>query len=124
MTLVGPEMPDVVFECVGVQETIGRAVTCVRKGGTIVVVGVFADKASIDLGRLQDAELNLIGTMMYLKEDYLGAIELIERGAVSLSQLITGHFPFHAYLEAYQFVDANRERTMKVLIDVDHASPK
>ena len=29
------------------------------------------------------------------------------------------HFAFKDYLDAYKYIDANREATMKVLIDVD-----
>lgn len=29
------------------------------------------------------------------------------------------HFAFTDYLAAYEYIDANRETTMKVLIDVD-----
>jgi len=29
------------------------------------------------------------------------------------------HFAFKDYLEAYRYIDLNRETTMKVLIDVD-----
>ena len=31
------------------------------------------------------------------------------------------HFPFRDYLAAYRYIDANRETTMKVLIDVDES---
>ena len=29
------------------------------------------------------------------------------------------HFSFDRYLEAYEYIDRNRETTMKVLIDID-----
>ena len=29
------------------------------------------------------------------------------------------HFAFQDYLAAYQYIDGNRENTMKVLVDVD-----
>ena len=40
-----------------------------RKGGTIVVVGVFGKKPSIDMGLIQDRELSVVGTLMYRHED-------------------------------------------------------
>ena len=68
---------DVAFECVGVEPTITAAVANIQKGGTIVVVGVFGEKPRVDLGLVQDRELNLRGTLMYKREDYVRAVELI-----------------------------------------------
>ena len=39
----GPDRADVAFECVGLAETANQAIRSVRKGGTVVVVGVFAE---------------------------------------------------------------------------------
>ena len=33
--------------------------------------------------------------------------------------LQSAHFAFEDYLKAYEYIDNNREKTMKVLIDVD-----
>ena len=49
----------------------------------------------------------------------MGAIELVESGKVKLQPLISKHFAFRDYAEAYRYIDANRESTMKVVIDVD-----
>ena len=42
----GPDRADLVLECVGAQATISQAVANARKGTTIVVVGVFAQKTA------------------------------------------------------------------------------
>ena len=57
--------------------------------------------------------------MMYRHEDYVEAIRLVEEGKIRLNPLQSKHFPFQEYLQAYQYIEANREGTMKVLIDVD-----
>jgi L-iditol 2-dehydrogenase len=56
--------------------------------------------------------------MMYRNEDYTEAIRLVNAGKVQLKPLISKHFAFRDYLAAYQYIDANRETTMKVIIDV------
>lgn len=35
-----------------------------------------------------------------------------------LAPLISKHFAFRDYLEAYRYIDENRESTMKVIINV------
>lgn len=45
-------------------------------------------------------------------------IRLVNEGKVFLRPLISKVFPFKEYLNAYQYIDENREQTMKVLINV------
>jgi len=114
----GPDRADAILECVGVQETIGQAIRAARKGSDIIVVGVFAERPSVDIGLVQDKELRLIGTLMYREEDYRVAVDLIRAGRVNLKPLMSKHFPFKEYPQAYKFIERNRERTMKVFIDL------
>jgi len=114
----GPDKADLIFECVGVQDTITQAVVNARKGSKIVVVGVFGEKPQVDLGLVQDRELNLIGTLMYQKKDYIQAIELVEANKLSLAQIITHRFPFEDYLEAYKLIDTLSGNYMKVMIEL------
>ena len=83
--ILGPQGFDVAFECVGVEPTITAAVANIQKGGTIIVVGVFGEKPRVDLGLVQDRELNLRGTLMYKREDYVRAVELIARATPAAS---------------------------------------
>jgi L-iditol 2-dehydrogenase len=55
---------------------------------------------------------------MYQERHYKNAVELITAGNVNLSPLITNHFPFEQYLQAYRFIDVKRDQTRKVIIDV------
>jgi L-iditol 2-dehydrogenase len=80
----GPERADVIFECVGINATMKQAIDYARKGSDIVVVGVFADLGTINMGFVQDHELRLIGSAMYRVEDYIKAIELVGAGRIEL----------------------------------------
>ena len=115
----GKDRADLILECVGDQSTIEQAIQYARKGTDIVVVGVFGKKVTLDLGLVQDRELRLIGTLMYKRDDFVKAIELLESGMVNPGPLLSRHFPFHEYQKAYEYIDAHRERMMKVLINVD-----
>jgi L-iditol 2-dehydrogenase len=114
----GPSGFKVALECVGVEATMKDAIETIAKGGTIVVVGVFGDKPRVDMGLVQNNELNLVGTLMYKKEDYLRAVELIGSGAVQTIPLMSRHYSMEAYLDAYKFIDEARDKTMKVFIDI------
>lgn len=106
------------LECVGVEATMTAAIENIQKGGVIVVVGVFAEKPRVDLGLVQNHELDLKGTLMYQRRDYERAVELISDGRIITAPLLSKHFPLDRYLDAYQFIEERGDRSMKVLIDV------
>ena len=114
----GPDKADVIYDCAGNNITMGQAIKYARKGSTIILVAVFAGMAQIDLAVLNDHELDLNTSMMYRNEDYIEAIRLVNEGKVYLKPLISKHFAFKDYLEAYKYIDSNRETTMKVIINV------
>ncbi len=114
----GPDKADVIYDCAGNDITMGQAIKYARKGSTIILVAVFAGMAKVDLAVLNDHELDLNTTMMYRHEDYLDAIRLVNEGKIELKKLQSKVFPFKQYLDAYKYIDENREKTMKVLIDV------
>jgi 2-desacetyl-2-hydroxyethyl bacteriochlorophyllide A dehydrogenase len=116
--IFGQDGFDVAFECVGVEPTITAAVATIQKGGTLVIVGVFGEKPRVDMGLVQDRELNIHGTLMYKSQDYQRAVELIASGGIITEPLMSKHFSMDDYIEAYRFIDQQGDKTMKVFIDV------
>ena len=114
----GPDKADVIYDCAGNNITMGQAIKYARKGSVIVLVAVFAGMAQIDLAVANDHELDIKSTMMYRHDDYVDAIRLVQEGKVHLKPLISKTFPFKEYLDAYKYIDENRETTMKVIISV------
>lgn len=114
----GLDKADVIYDCAGNDITIGQAIAGARKGSTIILVAVFASLAKVDLAVLNDHELDLNTTMMYRHEDYVDAIACVNDGRIRLEPLMSKHFAFRDYQKAYEYIDANRETTMKVLIDI------
>ena len=114
----GDEGFDVAFEAVGNAAALGSAVEAINKGGDIVVLGVFGENPRVDMSVVGDRELSLIGTLMYKHEDYQQAVQLIAEGKVITEPLVTGHFPFARYKDAYDFIDAQADKSLKVMIDM------
>ncbi len=114
----GTDKADIIYDCAGNDITINQAIRCARKGSTIILVAVFADMAKADLAVLNDHELDMNTTMMYRHEDYVKAIEMVEDGKIFLRPLMSRVFPFDQFKQAYEYIDANRETAMKILIDV------
>ena len=114
----GPDKADVIYDCAGNDITMGQAIKYARKGSTIILVAVFGDMAKVDLAVLNDHELDLNTSMMYRRDDYVDAIRFVSEGQVVLEPLMSKTFKFADYAEAYRYIDANRETSMKILIDV------
>ncbi len=97
-----PRRPDVVFDCVSTQASIDQAIALALKGGTVVVEGVPRGAMSIPLHLVQDRELRLQGTAMYVRRDVEQAIELITGGQVPVQRLITRSFPLTEAEQAFR----------------------
>jgi len=110
---------DVAFEAVGQESALDDAVQSIGKGGTIVVLGVFGARPRVDMSIVGDRELKLIGTLMYKHEDYEQAVKWIASGDMKTEPLITTHFPFEKYVDAYNFIEKQGDKTLKVMIDVN-----
>ena len=117
--LWGDERADVIIECVGVQGTIAEAVSAARKGTDIVIAGVFGDEISVNMGLVQDKELRIVGTLMYTKEDWLDAIRFVRDKNVTLTPLISCHFPLSELPEAFRYIEDHSDTVVKVLIDAE-----
>lgn len=115
----GPDRADLIYDCAGNDITMDQAIQNARKGSTIILVAVYAGLAHCDLAKLNDSELGLNTTMMYRHEDYVDAIRFVGEGKIRLAPLMSKHFAFADYADAYRYIDLNQEATMKVLIDVD-----
>jgi threonine dehydrogenase-like Zn-dependent dehydrogenase len=114
MAALGGEQADVVFDCVAVQDTMDQAFGLVLKGGTIVVVGVPAGPVTVPLPDLQDRQIRVQGSAVYLPEDYSESIALLTGGAVRAGDLITARYPLDEAAVAFEAA-ASREQIKVIL---------
>jgi L-iditol 2-dehydrogenase len=114
----GPDGADVIYECTASEAGINQALDLARKGVVIVIVGVYGSRVSVNMANVQDREYSLVGTLMYLHEDYVDAIRMLWDKKVDLKTLITNEFPFEKSADAYAHIDANRDNVQKVILTV------
>lgn len=115
----GTDKADVIFECIGINVTMAQAIEHARKGSSIIVVGVFGDLATMNMGLVQDHELTLRASAMYREEDYITAIELVAKGLIEFETLITHRFGFKEFKKGYDTIDKEKDLAMKVMIDME-----
>ena len=63
--MLGPSVPEIVFDCVGMESTIRTAIFTAAPGSKIVVVGLGQENATVPLSMLTLCELDVLGSMRY-----------------------------------------------------------
>jgi len=112
------ELPDVVIDFIGVGDSLNIAIKLCRKGGAVIMSGIYGEFMPTDLFTVQDREIRLIGTMTYTLEDFHKSIALVSSDKVCLTPLVTDHFTLDTYNEAYNYMAAKSTPYMKVMVDI------
>ena len=112
----GEDGADLIIECVGLQSAIDQAINIGRKGSDIIVAGVYGDHTTVNMGLVQDKELNLLGTLMYTKEDWLDAIRFVSEKKILPEPLISARYPLAELANAFKHIEENKDTVLKVLI--------
>jgi Zn-dependent alcohol dehydrogenase len=103
---------DVVFDVVGATSTLDGALSVVRRGGELIVVGVSSKEAELRipaLDKLLVAALTVKGSWLgsaNLTRDVPKFLDFYRSGALRLDELGTEVFPLHAINEAFDAVAA------------------
>jgi L-iditol 2-dehydrogenase len=83
---------DVAFEAVGIAPTLNLAIRCLRKGGTLTLVGNLAPAAEFPLQAAVTRELTLYGSCAS-RGEYPACLDMIARGAIHVDPLISAVAP-------------------------------
>ncbi len=105
-------------EVAGAEPSLKALVSAIGKGGTLLIIGVFGEPPIVDMSVICEHELNVKGSMMYRHGDFEQAVEWISSGEIQTAQLVSKHFDFEDFPEAYKFIESEGDRAMKVMIDV------
>lgn len=113
---------DAVIETVGgIADTIGDAVRCVRPGGSVVVLGVFATLPSLPALLLLTKEVRIVGSMVYdrtgPRADFDVAIDLLARQREAAASLITHRVGLDAIQSAFRTAADKRSGAIKVCVN-------
>lgn len=117
---LGRENLNLIFDCVGFEETLDTAINIARKGSQIIMVGVPPLDVSVNMAFVQDRELEIIGSLQYIDKDYIRAIDFINNGLLKVIPLVTHTYNFSEYQKAFEMAISDEEAKkgrMKVLME-------
>ncbi|MCJ7697104.1 MAG: galactitol-1-phosphate 5-dehydrogenase [Thermoplasmata archaeon] len=105
-----------VFEAVGHQKTVQQALSMVKKGGKVVIIGML--EATMELGMLDVTvkEIEIKGSYGYTSNDFKQALTLIAKGKVEVKPLITHVLSLHDIVKGFDILSQGAENVIKVVL--------
>ncbi|KAI1099067.1 sorbitol dehydrogenase [Jackrogersella minutella] len=115
--------PASVMECTGVESSVCTAAFSVRRGGTIMVIGVGRPVMNnIPFMHLSLAEIDLKFINRY-RDTWPAAIQCMSGGILDLNKLVTHKFPLEKAIDAFELCADVRNGSIKVhIVDEVEAS--
>ena len=114
-----PEALDVVFECCGQQDALENGVDLLKPGGILMIIGIPEfDRWSIPVDTTRHKELT-IRNVRRQNGEVAPALEMMQRGLISVEPMVTHRFGFGDAKKAFDLVAAYGDGVMKAMIDFD-----
>jgi L-iditol 2-dehydrogenase len=106
---------DVALEVVGASSTVNTAIDCVRRGGSVCLVGNLAPKVELPLQKVVTRELSIYGSCASNGE-IPQCIDLLSQGAVKVQPLITALAKLEEGPDWFQKLYDGHPGAMKVVL--------
>lgn len=106
---------DVAVEAVGATAPVNLAVNCLRKGGTLTLIGNVAPKIEFPLQLAVTRELTVLGSCAS-RGDYPACISMMSRGLVQVAPLISASAPLAEGPQWFDRLYRQEPGLMKVLL--------
>jgi len=84
---IGP--PAFIFDCVGNEQTISDGLFLIKKGGTILLEGMYKGSISLRVFMVNSKEVTLKGCISHDREDILAAIDLFAKNQINTNEFIS-----------------------------------
>jgi len=107
---------DGVLEAVGRNETVATAIDCVRKGGTVTLIGNITPQANLPLQKVVSRQIRLQGSCASSGE-YPEAMKLMATGKIRVRPLITAIAPLSDGPSWFDRLHSGEPNLMKIVLD-------
>ncbi len=108
---------DCAFEAVGLETTLIQALEVIKKGGNVILLGIFEEQApNIPINLFVQREITLTGSQGY-RWDFNDAIMLASEKRIKLSELITTRLSLNQLQMGFDLLSKPQNNQIKVIID-------
>lgn len=117
ITALAPAQLDAVFECCGKQEALDQAITLLKPGGKLMLIGIpTVDRISFDIDNLRRKEI-CVQNVRRQNHCVQRALDMITRKDFDVNIMATHRFPFAQTKAAFDLVADYRDGVVKAMID-------
>lgn len=114
---LGP--PSLIFDCVGNEQTISDGLFLIKKGGTILIEGMYKGSVLVRIFMVNNKEVTLKGCLGHDREDILAAINLFAKGKVDANEFISEVIHLEDMQKTFEkFLDPIERNFVKILVKI------
>jgi 2-desacetyl-2-hydroxyethyl bacteriochlorophyllide A dehydrogenase len=106
---------DVAFEAVGISVTINLAISSLRKGGSLVLVGNLSPSIDFPLQKVVTGEITVKGSCA-INGEYPAVLELISKGKIDVDSMISNVVPLSEGAEYFVKLYNKEPGLLKVIL--------
>ena len=114
---------DAIVETTASADGFNQAMSLIRKGGSLVLVGGYHKALEVNISRIVGSEIQVTGSSCYgysgMRKDFEWSKELILSGKVPASKIITHRFPLSDVTEAFKVSADKNSGSIKVQVHND-----
>ncbi len=112
-----PKRFDSVILCASVPATIHQSVRLVRRGGRIVITGMYLEPISFNFIDLTLGEIVMTGSQIYTDPDFREALALLRESRHPFMKIITHRMPLDRADDALKLLATHSEPAVKILLE-------
>lgn len=108
---------DIVLECVGNAAAVNSAITLVKPGGRIILVGVATDAVATYIVMAVMKEVCLQGAIAYTYDEFKSCIDLLSEKKIDVMKFVSDIVPLEKTQEAYERLTSGNDSAIKILVN-------
>lgn len=108
---------DVVLECVGNAPAVNSAITMVKPGGRVILVGVATTAIETYTVMAVMKEVLLQGAIAYTFDEFASCIDLLSEKKIDVMKFVSDIVPLEKTQEAYERLTSGNNRAIKILVN-------
>jgi 2-desacetyl-2-hydroxyethyl bacteriochlorophyllide A dehydrogenase len=113
---LGP--PSFIFDCVGNEQTLSDGLFLIKKGGTILLEGMYKGSVSVRIFMVNNKEVTLKGCLGHDREDILKAINLFANNRVDAIDFISDVIKLKDMQKTFEkFLEPNGRNFVKIIVE-------
>jgi 2-desacetyl-2-hydroxyethyl bacteriochlorophyllide A dehydrogenase len=111
---------DLAIEAAGVAEAVATSIGAVRRGGTVVLLGLPPAGQTLELpaDMLVNNDLTIVASFGYTSAAWGRMVDLVNAGRVQPGRIVTHRFPLEAFAQAFAALESLEGPRGKILLEI------